>query len=200
MVGLILAIMVGPLTISLLYTSAERGMRAGFVVGAGIWISDLLFMFGVYYMFNRVLEITQFTYFEEVMGIAGFIILLLIGLGIILRKDNTDIIGATSIKATDFVGYLSQGFMINTVNPFTFFFWTSVMGAVIVKNEWYGVPALLYFGGILFTIVTSDSLKVFLAKKLSKWLTTDRLKQIRLYSGVALILFGVVLAFRVLIF
>ena len=92
-----------------------------------------------------------------------------------------------------------KGFLINTINPFTVFFWASVMTTVVLEREYDGRQASLFFGGILAMIVFTDSLKVFLAKKIRHKLTSRHLWWVRRISGIALIVFAGVLAVRVLI-
>ena len=47
-VGLILCFLIGPIFFALVQTGVEEGLRAGTAVGLGIWISDLIFILGVY--------------------------------------------------------------------------------------------------------------------------------------------------------
>lgn len=194
--GFVLAIMVGPLTVSLLHTSMEKGKQAGFLVAMGIWISDFLFMLSVFFGFQYLEKLIQFAHFEQFMGIAGSIILTIIGIGI-LKKRNEPAAEAVDLSKKDLAAAVTQGFSINTVNPFTFIFWTSVMGAVVIKNNWTTPETLVFFGGIMGTIMTTDSLKVILSVPLHKWLTPRRWKTIKLVSGISFLMFGIVLLVRV---
>jgi threonine/homoserine/homoserine lactone efflux protein len=194
--GVVLAIMVGPLTVSLLHTSIEKGPGLGFTVASGIWTSDLLFILAVYFGFRYIEALIQFEHFEPVMGGAGSIILVLIGLGILSKRNQRPGSG-DKLRAKDWISAWTLGFMINTVNPFTFIFWSSVMGAVILKNGWTPFEATLFFCGIMTLILVSDSLKVILSSPLQKWLTPDRWRWIKTISGVSFLVFGAILVVRV---
>jgi threonine/homoserine/homoserine lactone efflux protein len=189
--------MVGPLTISILYTSLEKGQKAGFSVAAGIWFSDILFILSVYYGFQYIVDLTNINSFDWGMGIAGSIILMLIGIGIMMKKKDFNPTEITRIRAKDLIGGFSQGFAINTFNPFTFIFWTSVMGAVILDNRWFGMESAFFFGGIMTVITVSDSAKILLSKWLTKWLTPRRWALIQKISGFSFVLFGIILLIRV---
>ena len=57
----------------------------------------------------------------------------------------------------------------------------------------------LFFGGILFVIIASDTLKVFLAKVIRKKLKPENILLVRKISGIAFVIFGVVLMLRVMV-
>lgn len=196
--GLVLAAMVGPLTVSLLHMSIEKGKTAGFYVAAGIWISDFLFMMGVYFGFQYLEKVIALPGFERGMGIAGSIILLMVGVGI-LKKSGEPAPEAIKLKNKDIFGAMLQGFSINSINPFTFIFWTSVMGAVVLKNQWETHETITFFSGILMTIIVSDSAKILLSTPIHHWLTPGRWKKIKWISGGAFIVFSVALLVRVLV-
>ena len=198
--GVLLAILVGPLLVALIQASLEQGTKAGIAVGLGIWISDLLFVLTVYFGISYVSAWIELDNFEVTLGLAGAAVLLGTGILTLLtqppRLDDPDHL----LKNTK--GPLAlwiKGFLINTINPFTVFFWASVMTTVVLEREYDGRQASLFFGGILAMIVFTDSLKVFLAKKIRHKLTSRHLWWVRRISGIALIVFAGVLAVRVLI-
>ena len=193
--GLFLTILVGPLVFALIQAGVERGFRAGAMIGFGIWISDLLFILAVYYGFSHVKEVTEWPYFEITVGIAGGIILLFTGTFTLLSK-TPDIYKSKKITGPFLVLWI-KGFIINTLNPFTVFFWVLVMTTVVADNDYSPHQSFLYFGGILGTIIITDSLKVLLAKRLRHYLEAHHLIWVRRVTGVALIIFGVVLIGRV---
>ena len=198
--GVLLAILVGPLLVALIQASLEQGTKAGIAVGLGIWISDLLFVLTVYFGISYVSAWIELDNFEVTLGLAGAAVLLGTGILTLLtqppRLDDPDHL----LKNTK--GPLAlwlKGFLINTINPFTVFFWASVMTTVVLEREYDGRQASLFFGGILAMIVFTDSLKVFLAKKIRHKLTSRHLWWVRRISGIALIVFAGVLAVRALI-
>ncbi len=200
-VGLILSFMIGPIFFALVQTSVEEGFRAGAMVALGIWVSDTSFVLAVYYGVSYLAEIVKAPSFSLILGIAGSILLACFGLATLLTIPK-GLLSNTLPEYKRSSSYLSlfiKGFLINTINPFTVFFWTSLMGTVVVKDGFDGQQASWFFGAVLGTIVTTDLLKVILAKKIRYSLRPVHLLWLRRISGGALIVFGVVLLFRVLL-
>lgn len=199
--GLTLMILIGPIFFALIQVGLERGFRAGFAMGLGIWISDLIFILGVYLGVSRIVAVTEIEGFELWVGIAGGLILLLIGLLTLVGKPP-DIGKGPIVKKKLNASYLIlavKGFLINTINPFSFFFWISVMTAIVLENAYTVQDATQFFSGIMLVIVISDLLKVFLAKYISKRLMPHHILWMRRISGGALIAFGIILMVRVLL-
>lgn len=198
--GLLLALLVGPLIVALIQASLEQGTKAGFMVAAGIWVSDFLFIISVYFGMMYVDQLTKWPNFEMVTGIAGAIVLAGAGIGTLMTQspklDGSED-GLHGTKGS--VALFTKGFLINTINPVTVFFWMSMMTGIVLENDYNSHQATLFFSGILGTIVFTDSLKIFLAKKIRHRLTTKHLWWVRRVAGVALLSFAVILAIRVMV-
>lgn len=197
--GLSLSILVGPLVFALIQSTLERGLTAGLMVGLGIWISDLLFITVSWWGVNWVIRVSSWPGFETSLSIAGGIILLGIGAGLIFRPAGshdrkTVLLGLRS----SLFGEVLKGFLVNTVNPFTIFFWISVMTVMVRENELDQAGTGLFVGGIMGTIVLTDSLKVLFARKVRHWLSPRHIFLFRRISGLILTGFGLFLLFRVL--
>lgn len=197
--GLLLAILVGQLLVALIQASLEQGTKAGISVGLGIWFSDFLFIISVYLGMNYVNELLAWDNFELVVGIIGALVLIGAGIGTVMTKPpELDTAQQLLGGAKKPLALFTKGFLINTINPFTLFFWVSVMTSVILKNDYDTAQASLFFTGILGTIVFTDSLKIFLAKKIRHRLTSRHLWWVRRVAGIVLIVFGIALALKVM--
>ncbi len=194
--GLFLTILVGPLVFALIHAGVERGFRAGVMIGLGIWFSDFLFILGVFFGFSYLKALTEWQYFELTVGTAGGIILIFTGIVTLISK-TPDINKSKKLTGT-YLALWIKGFVINTLNPFTVFFWVLVMTTVVADSNYTHVQSSLYFGGILGTIIITDSMKVLLAKKLRHYLEMHHLIWVRRITGIALIIFGLVLIGRVI--
>lgn len=215
--GLTLSILVGPIIFALLQTAIERGFRAGFVVATGVWFSDIMFILAAYFGVSYVVAATEWSGFEQTLGTAGGLLLIGFGLGTIFGKapklpvpqeSAEDIIDGQLPEMFDFddddginrPGYFSlwlKGFLINTINPFTVFFWTGVTGTMVAGSNMDEGGALLFFGGIFGTIAITDLLKVWAAKSVRHLLKPKAILRLRQISGSALVVFGIVLFVRV---
>jgi threonine/homoserine/homoserine lactone efflux protein len=190
--GLTLSILMGPIFVALTQSSIERGYQAGLAVGAGIWISDFLFIVLTYEFVHRITHIINGDYFQLSMGILGGIVLISFGLYSVFSKlkelDKTTISGAKS-----YIQFFVKGFLINTINPFTFVFWISVISTYVLARDVSGWESVAFLGSILGVIIVTDSLKVFLAQLLRKRMKAIHMLWINRIAGAALTVFGVLL-------
>jgi len=198
--GLVLAIMLGPIFFALVQAGVERGMRAGLMVGLGIWISDLIFILTVFFAASFLIEVTEWPKFKATFGSIGGIILIGFGIGMMLTKSKPlPAIQEVPLKigARTYLGLWAKGFLINSINPFTFFFWLSVMSLIMLGEDYSTKNATLFFIGVMLTIVLTDTLKVALAKYIRRYMTDHHIYILRLISGAALVVFGVILMIKV---
>ncbi len=221
--GLTLSILVGPILFALLQTAIERGFRAGAMVGAGVWFSDLMFIVISYSSMAYIIAITKWDGFEYTLGTVGGLVLLGFGIGTFFSKPpaipdeneySDDIIDEqlpevlewdededTNLKdAPDYFKLWLKGFLINTLNPFTVFFWTGVTSTVVIGRDFNDNDALIFFGGIFLTVVITDLLKIWAAKAVRHLLKPSAVLILRRISGAALAVFGVALMVRVFMF
>ena len=186
--GLFLAILVGPILLSLVQAGIEKGTRVGLVMGSGVWISDILYILAVYLGLSTVDLPPQFAFYT---GIVGGIILISFGLVNFFVKPKQDTADKI-IRASTY-----RGFLINTVNPFTVFFWITISTTEVSQLSLDN--AIIFYAGLLGTIIFTDTLKVLLAKRIRPLLTPKRMLLMRNVVGVAMIIFGIILMVRVIV-
>lgn len=191
--------MVGPIFFAIIQTGVEEGFLAAFIVGLGIWVSDLLYILFVYFGISYAEDLVQNQTFTYITGSIGGAILIAIGIGIMLSKPPVFDRSKTSKPRSSYLNLLSRGFLINTVNPFTIFFWFSVTSTMVVHDTFNHAQATLFFGTILFTIICTDMIKALLAKRISNRLTQKHIEWSRKITGLVLVLFGLVLLIRVFV-
>jgi len=197
--GLTLSIMIGPIFFALVQAAIEKGFRAGAMVGFGVWISDLFYILVVYFGISHIASLASNEGFKLYTGLLGSVILILFGIGSIARTNKEynkveDII----LPPTWFSLWL-KGFLINTINPFTIFFWIGVISTILIKDQSNENNNWVFLSGIFSTIVVTDLSKVVLAKTLRMYLNSGSLKLLKYISGIALICFGVGLFIRVVL-
>lgn len=198
LLGLALTIMLGPIFIALTQTSIERGARAGLTAGLGIWMSDLLIIGGCYYFIRQLAELESNTSFKLWVGILGGAILLAFGIGSMVKKVR-EIVPQQAYKAKTWIGFWLKGFIVNTVNPFTFFFWISVILTNVVARGLNHNDKMIFLGGIMMTIIVTDTAKVMLAKMIRQHLTARHISIFGKVAGAGLCILGIVLIIRVLL-
>jgi threonine/homoserine/homoserine lactone efflux protein len=196
--GLTLSFMVGPLFFTILQAGIGSGFRAGMAVAVGIWLSDFSYVVGIMFALDALQVVSDIPGFRLWAGVVGGIVLCLFGITALLRHaPKSGGIKGVSIPVSNFSWFL-RGFFINTINPFTVFFWIGVASAVVIPNGWTNLETTYFFSGMFGTLVITDTLKAYLAKKISRFMTPNHIRQFQRGIGFLLLIFGIVLMFRVM--
>ncbi len=199
-VGFILCFLLGPIFFTLIQTGVEQGFRAGATVGLGIWMGDVMYMLAIYWGVSQIKRLIEWENFSIVFGTIGSVILVVFGLAtLLIQPTNLYLASKETQRRSSYFSLWLKGFLINGFNPFTVFFWLGVMTTVIINQNLASQDASLFFSGIIGTVVFTDMLKVLMAKKIRSFLKPIHLIWVRKISGIALIIFGVVLFIRVMI-
>lgn len=187
--------MVGPIFIALMQTSIEKGGRAGLMVGLGIWVSDILFVSITYYFIHKISHIVTDSTFNFWMGLLGGFILIVFGISAMVKTVDV-VIDRPSFNAKSLFNYWSKGFLVNTVNPFSFVFWISVISTYVIGKRVSSSEVAIFLSTIIVVIIITDSLKVILAKSIRKKLNQNIISWLVRGAGLLLFLFGVALIVR----
>lgn len=196
LLGLSLSILAGPMLFILMQLGVEKGFRAGATAGFGVWASDALYVLTAYLGISYLLQLTQWQGFKLWASLAGGLILIVIGATTLFaRPKRNDNLNNTPV-GHNWAGYWMKGFLVNTFNPFTAFFWIGVMTTISADGPLPAFDASLFFGSIIGVIIITDLLKVLLAKRIQHWMKYSYLLALRRVAGTALVAFGVFLMFR----
>lgn len=197
--GLVLSLMVGPILFTLIQTSLDRGTLGGLMIALGFWMSDIMFITLIFKGFSYVQNVVQLPNFSFYGGMIGATILIAIGVGMLLNKSiNRTVTDANYRPRKRHTLWLwVKGFFMNTFNPFTVFFWIALVSNGLGYEQFTFDHVGTFFIGLMGVLIISDILKVLGASYLRKWLTDTTILKIRKVSGLALILFGIVLIIRV---
>ncbi len=195
-IGLTLSVLLGPALFSLIQTSIHRGFRSGAMLAVGIFFSDLALIFLSYLGAMQILSSDNN---RLLFGFISGMILISYGIFALSRKTKTNENGDMILeKENNRYKYLIKGFFLNIANPFVWIFW---MGLTVGVTANYGNDthaAFLFFSGTLFTIISTDLIKVYVAKAIKGLLNPNNIKRLNQIVGVLLILFGLVLMIRTL--
>lgn len=193
-VGLTLAVLLGPALFALIQTSIHSGFRSGTMLAIGIFLSDLVLVF---MSFLGAIKILYDDSHRLVFGFLSGMILISYGIVALTRKvkttENGDLV--ITVESNRFK-YLVKGFFLNITNPFVWLFW---MGLTVGVTSNYGEDtgkASLFFGGALFAILFTDIVKVLIAKGIKNYLRPVIIRRLNHSVGLLLIGFGLVLIIR----
>ena len=165
--GLSVAISVGPALFALLQTSIKHGVKIGIFLAAGIFASDLALVVGFYFGASAIVTNPKY---HLVLGIIGGIVMTVYGVYTFFKKvpltEQVEAINEIIVKKKGPLPYFFKGFVLNFANPFLWVFWITAMLAI---NATYGGDqrsVALFFAGSLSVILMTDILKVVLANKI----------------------------------
>lgn len=193
--GLILSISLGPIFIALTQTAIEKGARAGITVASGVWISDFIIVGLFYFFISKISTTVESEAFQFWIALIGGLFLMSFGFFSFFRKVELDYTVRKHVYK-DYIGFWLKGFLINTLNPFTFLFWLTTISTRVIAESITSREAGLFLASILFMIMLSDSIKVFLAKAIKSKLKPIHIENLGKVAGVALFLFGGYLIWR----
>lgn len=200
--GIFLAISVGPVIFAILKQSINNGHKAGYMFVAGISISDISLVLVCNFfttLFNTVLNHKTF------IAVVGSIFLIVMGIYTLFFKkvhtDEDNNLVDKKFRKRDFAGIFLSGFFINILNPGVFLFWFAWTAAILADSQTAESPMqyrAIVFGTCLAFVLFTDIAKVALAARLRSKLTRRILQNINRLSGLILIGFGVALFWGIL--
>jgi threonine/homoserine/homoserine lactone efflux protein len=197
LLGLTLAVILGPAFFTLLQTSIYRGVKAGMLIASGIVLSDLAIVMLSYFGVTQLLMNQRNHLF---LGLASGIILIAFGLVTYKRRacdfGNSN---GNQEKPPSLATYLLKGFFLNFANPFIWVFWISLMVGISANYDQSKPMILTFFAGALLAIYGTDLAKVMIANRIKRFLTEGLMAWVNRIVGVVLCSFGTILILRVFI-
>ncbi len=200
--GVFLAISVGPVIFAILKQSINNGHKVGYVFVAGISVSDIMLVLICNFftsLFDQALNHKTF------IAVAGSIFLVAVGVYTLFFKkvktDEDNNIISKKFRKRDFVAIFLSGFFINVLNPGVFLFWFAWTAAILADSLASPNPMqyrLIVFGTCLLFVLATDIAKVALAARLRSKLTPKILTNINRLSGLILIGFGIALGWGIM--
>ncbi len=188
--GIILALLIGPVFFAIIQTSIERGFTKGVLVSLGVSVSDLFYVVICCLGFIRLVEDEGV---RSQMAYVGGGILIVFGiyyLAVKTRKVTQPKI--THIEERKNVRYFLKGFVINAFSPMVPLFWIGTLSIVTIDFGYKQTSEItLFYSVVLITVLATDIAKAYLADRLRKIVTPGRMVVMNAIVGVALIIFGV---------
>src|SRR5690349_20279460 len=165
MTGAMLTVMLGPVTMIILRYGIQVDRIAGVWAAAGTWISDFAFIAVTFWLTASIHAWSVRPEIKFFIYLFGGIGLLIMGLLMLRVKSKTIETGIQIVKPSYLKAFLG-GFLVNSLSPFTFFFW---IGAAVFLHLQHDNP-LWYYVGLMLSLAIGDFTKAWLAPKLTSWL------------------------------
>jgi len=185
--GFLLSFMVGPVFFVLLETSATKGFRAGFALDMGVVVADIFFLVIAYFSSFQLLENLSN---QPGLYVFGGVILLVYGLTIFFRSDFKEKKPRIVTKGSDYLGLFVKGFLLNFINIGVLVFWLGVIIIVGPSLDNDSNRIITFFATMLGAYLTTDIIKILLAKQLRRKLTRERIFWVKKALGVILAFMG----------
>ncbi len=189
LLGLFMAISVGPTLFAVIKYSLNHSYKAGIAFILGVSLSDVMY---VTIANGAASWLEMMSEYERIIAYAGAVILIIVGLSGLLGKYVPQRPSGTKITITGghyFRIWLS-GFLINTINPGVIITWLAAVTATANTSSMYRV---VLFSCCLGLILTVDFCKVFLADIIRRRLTIRRIYYLHRISAVCILVIGIAL-------
>jgi threonine/homoserine/homoserine lactone efflux protein len=197
--GITVAISIGPALVALLQTSIKHGVKTGISLALGIFFSDVTVVVGAYFGASQF-AINPTTHL--VFGLIGGAVLIIFGSVNFFRKVNlneqVEAIAEFKVRKESPVRYFLKGYILNLANPFLWAFWLTSVIAISSSYRGNKLAIVIFFTGTLATVLTTDILKVVLANKIKLSGNPYVKLWINRIVGVIFTLFGVFVMVSVL--
>ena len=188
LVGLFMAISVGPTLFAVIRYSLAFSYRAGLAFVLGVSLSDIMYVT----LANLAAGWLEYLKpYEKHIAFGGSILLMAMGaISFFRKKKPVRPSAGTSISGGHYLKIGLSGFLVNTLNPGALITW---LGAVTLTANTPGNYRFILFGTCLLIILSIDFSKVFLAARIKRLLTVRRIHYLQVFSSVCMFLIGLAL-------
>ncbi|MBT8384124.1 MAG: LysE family translocator [Bacteroidia bacterium] len=192
-IGIGLAFMIGPVFFVLLETSATKGFRAALIFDLGVILADVVFVYFAYYGSRTLLEKIKD---DPRLFVLGGGILFVYGLFTFYKRRKSIITeqDLVIVEKHNYINLFLKGFFLNFINIGVLAFWLGMIVVISPNLEMNDVRIFKYFSTIIIAYLLTDLIKILLAKQLKSKLTPSVIRKIKRGMGIALMIFGLVLA------
>jgi threonine/homoserine/homoserine lactone efflux protein len=192
--GIVLSFATGPVFFALLKTSIEKGFHAGISLAGGVLMSDVIYVSLALYGSSFIQFENEYRY---VIGLTGAAVMMGIGFFYLFKKVKINYDNNTSTKRN--TGYFFKGFLMCIFNPSLLIYWITVTSSIIsVTGEIQTQQVFPFFGSILITQFSMDSVKAYYANKLRYKIKERTIVLLNRVAGSLIMIFALKLVYDLL--
>ena len=195
-IGFGLTIMVGPITLTILDASLADGWKAGLITAFAMWLSDLLFIAGIYYGGNELVDRVTVSGLSMWVSFAAAVILTTIGVILWALRHREIDLSKTAPSAGHIVGHLIRGFLVNTFSPFTLIFWPTLIAGMVFGGEMGPRQSTIFFIAVMLAIMSGDIAKSFFANWIRNHISPRYMRNTRVGIAAMFVLGGIYMAYK----
>jgi threonine/homoserine/homoserine lactone efflux protein len=180
--GFVLAFGFGPVFFSILQTSIEKGQKAGFLVTAGTFSSDLV-LASVAYLGMFSLEINGKWGFW--LKIVGGIVLIALGVSQLFASRKN--VGSQISGKLSALQLFLKGVVLNVFNPLNFLTWTAIVLAI--KSHKLSITGeIAHLAVILLTILVMELILAHFAYRMRYLFQSQNLRRMKIFVSLVMFL------------
>lgn len=186
LLGLSLALPVGPITIEMTKQGLKNGFAHGWSVGLGGMTVDLFLIVLIYFGFSTILSQPEI---KVAMWLIGAIFLLVIAIDSIRNADQDMVMGEGNSRKSKRSSYLN-GFMV-AISPGNILFWVGIFGTVLANSlDSAHSSFLVIASGILTGILIHDIGLLTMVSVSRKFMRQLFIKRVSIAAGIVLLGFA----------
>ncbi len=183
--GLIFLFSLGPAFFALIQTSIQHGFRKAMFFAVGVSVSDIFFVVVILFGLAKILETDDFKFWIAIFGSA---MLSAYAVYSWLKKPVVQEVELTN--DVNYLKYVFKGFILNGINPFIIIFWLTWISTVSVNFDYGFNQQILFFVGMLVSILSLDLVKAFIANKLKHLITVNFVRTMNRVVAVVMLIFA----------
>lgn len=189
LLGLFMAIAVGPTLFAVLRYSLKHSYKAGIAFVLGVSVSDILYVTvasvaAPWLQWLHLYERTMYYGFSSLLILVGAI-------GLLRKfKPSRPSVKVITVSNAQYMRIWLSGFLVNTLNPALIIQWIAAATTMAHQTISYRV---VFFSSCLSLVLLVDVLKVLLADKIRQNLTIRRVMYLQRISAGVILLFGLVI-------
>ena len=177
--GAMLTMMIGPVTMVILRYGLQVNRVAGVWAASGTWVSDFIFIGLTFWMTTAIDTWSQQPGIRLALFLVGGFGLLMMG-ALMLKTRRKTFTQTMESVTSSYAQAFGSGFLINSLSPFTLFFW---LGAAVFVHLQPHAP-IWYYVGVMLALGIGDFAKAWLAPKLTLWLKEHHVYWIQVVAGI----------------
>ncbi len=196
LVGLAIALSLGPAFIVMIQAGLTRGFKPAAWSGAGIILADVFLILVAVFGFARFISDPSNAMW---IGLAGGSLLIVLGLTGIAEKKKVNLNPEISVIETHPSRLLLKTFLINNSNPFNWLFWIGISGYAGATFGLRSTSLIMFFVGILFILALTTILKAWLSVNIGNRISAHILARVNFIAAVLFVVTGIGLIVKVAI-
>lgn len=193
--GLGLGLITGPIFFALVQTSIQYSRKKAIHLGAGIWLSDVLYASILLFFSSYIDESLHWDHpIIRILSLIGGAVIMSVGIHFLVQRFRRSKDKVIPLSGNSFLLF-SKGFAINTFNPFTLFFWIGLITGSKLGADYSFQQLLVLCFMLILTIIVGDNIKIYYAERIGHIIHSKWKNRLETLTGLIFLGFGIYLIY-----